>query len=157
MVTVWKVVKLAFCAKWPLFSDPVTKFSRSIKVLSCDLKFPKSARAETGTTKSRNKEMRNEKRKWRNKKRKWENEIESVGKLVHASQKLAHWHYIVSISCREKSWQHWYIVNLTVRTYSKPHYNKFEIEVDLVTWAVKTEPQWPGQLKNTIRADIRVR
>jgi len=51
----------------------------------------------------------------------------SMGKFVHVSQKLAH--IIVSISFRGKSWQNWYIVNLTVRTDSEP-YDRFETEVD---------------------------
>ena len=62
------------------------------------------------------------------------NEIEH-GKLVHASQKLAH-SVIVSISFREKSWQNWYI-NLTVRINSEP----YDIQDwSGLTWAVKTEP-----------------
>ena len=46
----------------------------------------------------------------------------SMGKVVHASQKLA---CCIDI-CREKSWQN---INLTFHTNSEP-YDRFETEVD---------------------------
>ena len=79
----------------------------------------------------------------------------SMGKVVHASQKLA---CCIDICC-EKSRQN---INLTFHTNSEP----YDIgDWSGLTWAVKTKPfdsnsdgssDNSDQLKNTIRADIRV-